>query len=291
MSYIYWNDFVKKWQSLPAAALISPAPAAPFHPFCGWENPNLQPLMNSDIPGDYSLKYLPEPWWGNDGRHLLNSVVINYNPGAGGPGQLSPMGTMLGLNYQDFVNNEATGLTSHLPKTNDWHRNKRSKKVFDTLERIGIALGGNNALCNFLSVELIPWHTTNTSDIKNYINRNLLVIYENCILFAANQSINIGNDKLRNKVLLRISGSTTRYLLKAFDSKGIRLSSESGLNYIPSGLVNTPYSRNLTSGKAGYYKFEFKDIPNVTFISIWGKTSRNNFPADGDLEWIFTHII
>jgi len=47
----------------------------------------------------------------------------------------------------------------------------------------------------------------------------------------------------------------------------------------------------LTSGKAGYYKFEFKDIPNVTFISIWGKTSRNNFPADGDLEWIFTHII
>jgi len=84
MSYTFWNNFVARWSVLPVANYT----AIPAHPALigGWQNPNGLPLYNSGPAalGDYSLKWIPEPWWGHVGNYSrkdLHSVVINFNPG------------------------------------------------------------------------------------------------------------------------------------------------------------------------------------------------------------------
>lgn len=290
MSYVYWNDFVKKWQSLPTAEYINPAPAEPFHPFCGWENPNLQPLLNSDTPGDYSLKYLPEPWWGNDSSHPLNSVVINYNPGGGGGIQDYLHACLLFGNhdYSSFADSEACKRTNHFAGTNRWHQGQRATRIFNTLSRIGFFVHPNNKLCNHLSIELIPWHTANTTTISTYISNNLHQIYQNCLLFAGDQSRRIDNEKLKNKVIMRLSGDKALNLLNSMVANGFgfyTIITPIGYTYI-----GTPPP--VPHGKGGYMKFKFNVIPDIEFICIWGTGRTGNaFPPNDDMDWIFTHIV
>jgi len=277
MSYNYWNDFVDNWKVLPIPQFTSPTPPPLYNSISGWTNPNLLPLLNATGGVDYSLQYLPEPWWGNNGLQVLNSVVINYNPGLGGGLQNYP--ASIGLfgfpNFQSFVNNNIA--VNFFPETNRWHKGKRAMRVFNTLQRIGIGLGVNNQLYNHLSIELIPWHTTDITQIGPYVNINLNQIYINCLRFAANESMRINNAKLRNKVLLRINGNTTIALLNALAAAGI-------CTY----TIVTPIGY-VIGGTGGYFKFTIGAIPNVEFISIWGV--RNDFPSNFDMDWIFNYII
>jgi hypothetical protein len=293
MCYNYWNGFIDQWKRLPLSELTNRTPAVPFHPFLGWDNPNLQPLMNSSSHADCSLKYLPEPWWGNNGRHILNSVVINYNPGeASSPQSFVHSSGLYGYpDYSSFVNSEAKRITSHFPGTRTWHNGQRATRIFNTLKRLGFPLTPTDQLHNHLSIELIPWHTENTGSIGTYINHNLNMIYEHSFVFAADQSRRIANPLLNNKVILRLSGAVTLDLLNNMVKLGF------GLyivlippNHTTTGPAITAKGKHVT-GSAGYFKFTFNAIPDIEFISIWDITGGNAFPPDGDMDWIFTHII
>ena len=74
--YKYWEEFVAQWYKNTDNAIK------------GWSNPDEEPapLCNTK-GGEKSSLYIPEPWWGNDGKQPLHSVVINFNPGEGGPQQ------------------------------------------------------------------------------------------------------------------------------------------------------------------------------------------------------------
>lgn len=271
MSYSYWNDFINMWRA--DGALQN---EQSFHP---WTFPSLVPLMNSPTSEDYSLFYLPEPWWGNNGSHILNSVVINYNPGKGNEIQHFQKASNLfeHTNYSDFANSEATGLTDHFSLTNRWHRSKRASRIFNTLARVGVMLGSSDKLQNHLSIELIPWHTQNIETIDTYISQNLQPIFDNSFIFAANESKRIANDKLRGKVILRINAGNTIRLLNDFLTNGI-------CDY--NVIVEKDYT---PSGKAGYFKFSTDNIRDVEFVSIWG--IRNDFPSNSDMDWIFNNVV
>jgi hypothetical protein len=283
MNYDYWNNFVDNWRVLPHMVYTNPTPLPLYHLILGWTNPNLIPLMNSSTLADYSLNYLPEPWWGNNGTHILNSVVVNYNPWTGGNSQHhnASAGLYGHANYADFVNKSVLN-GGVMSGTNNWHR-RRSRRIFDALKSIKDDVFPNDNLENHLSVELIPWHTPNAQSAYfcKYKNNSLIEIYNNCFVFAANESMRINNQTLRNKVIVRLSGSETTKLLNNLSSIGI----VSNINIGPT------YTPRPTLGNAGYVKFQFNSIPNVDFISIWGKYSHNDFPSNLEMQWIFGNII
>lgn len=275
MSYSYWNDFVDTWKTLSNYTTI-----APIH-INGWTNPNLIPLFGNGNTLPYSLEFIPEPWWGNDGTQTLESVVINYNPGAGGGIQnhLHSNGLFGNSNYQSLIHNEVVGINPNLPATNNWHQGQRATPIFNTLKRIGVNPLATN-LENHLSIELIPWHTANIGNINLYINNNLKAIFDNCIVFAANESKRISNSKLRNKVILRVSGNNTHNLLNLLVANG----TIGGYKTI-CPITNTPV------GNGAYFKFSINNIPDVEFISIWNPGGFNQFPGNNVMDWIFTNII
>lgn len=287
MSYNYWNDFVDIWRTLPPNQYNNNVPLPPFQNILGWRNPNLTPLMNSININDFSLKYLPEPWWGNNGNHILHSVVINYNPWTGGPSQHHSTSINLNgfLTYSDFVNDSVfNGGT--MATTNNWHR-RRSRRIFNTLNRYfhnnGYPIFQNINLENHLSIELIPWHTPDATSLNfhAYKNNCLIEIYNYCFVFAASESIRISNQKLQNKVILRLSGNETLNILNSLNNIGIH-----------SNIIIPPsYTPNPQLGNAGYLKFNFNSIPNIDFISIWGTKSYNDFPPNSEMDWLFNYVI
>jgi hypothetical protein len=298
MNYNYWDRFINYWQNLahrPVNIYLSVPPPINHRNFLGWTNPNINPLLNKPGQQQFSLEYLPEPWWGNNGNAPLHSVVINYNPGWAETYKhySHPSVTILYNNplYSDFAHSQAIAVPNIFTRTNRWHFKQRAKKVFETLTRRGVNLNGNNTLNNHLSIELIPWHTTNITDIHSYINCNLQPIYSNCLKFAAHQSRRIENDLLKNKVILRCGGTTTKDLLNNLDTEGIdNYNIINDIGYAPAGAPLRANGSRVT-GNGGYLKFSFNSIQDVEFISIWGKHSRNGFPPSGDMDWIFDHII
>ena len=284
--YNYWNKFVTEWQSIPEEQFLNTKLASVKTYIRGWKNPNLEPALLNDPNNhkDYTIKYLPEPWWGNNGEDDLHSVVINYNPGTGGCGQhYVDASKLYGFNdYQNFVNSELHSKNKILKSTNDWHYNKRGKRVFETLEMVtGEDLDGNKQIANHLSIELIPWHTKDISNIQNYIDENLEAIFKYSRAFAANESSRIKNQKLKNKVIVRTSGTKTKTLLKKLGNLG----------FDHTVIVQEESTPDSIGANGKYLKFVFNDLSGVEFISIWGTKSHNDFPSDKQMEWIFKNVI
>lgn len=279
MSYNFWNDFLDQWRSNPAG------PTAPV--IGGWTDPNTVPLLNSygKIPIDFSLDYLPEPWWGNNGIDDLHSVVINSNPGTGN-GSLQhysvPSIPILfrRMCYQDFVANEVkkySGSTSKpfLLETNKWHYTRRANVIDNALVACkAIAkIGTKEVFRNHLSVELIPWHTPDSTHIqyRRYVLANLKPIYDSVFCFAAERSRKIKNEKLNNKVIIRSTYNKITPILNGLAAIGKTTTRGVSVNY-----------KADTTGF--YFKFRFNDplIKDIEFICIWGATSRNEFPQPYD---------
>ena len=286
MSYHFWNTFIDEWRNKDSFTATTPISIN------GWTNPNILKLLNSDAPTDYSLQYLPEPWWGNSGNQPLQSVVINYNPFTGGGNQfhgLCAPNLFGNTDYSSFIDNEVSGRASILPGTNSWHNIKRAQPIFNALIASGISLVFPR-LENHLSIELIPWHSPTPVNLifSQYVTNNLQSIFDNCLLFAANESRRIANGKLNCKVILRMNKKNTINLLDQFVKSNI-------CNYsmiVEGNVPHPPYS----NGSGSYYKFEiihnsFKDIE---FICIWkpkGGWTRNDFPKQPQLDWIFKKAI
>jgi len=272
MGYTYWDNFISNWQNQQSAS-SNPLPSIlASTSISGWTFP--RGLLNSSAPLDFSTDYLPEPWWGNDGNSPLESVVVNYNPGKGAVHQHFSQITN-SLNYSKFVSHQVSNFHVPFKTTNAWHKSRRATRIFDTLNRLGI-LGNQNTLDNHLSIELIPWHTANTKSIRPYIQSNLLSVYKNSLIFAANESKRIMNKKLKSKVLVRMSGSKVTALLNSFNK--INISSK------------ITAQGKCTSGTGAYLRFGFSQIPGVEFIAVWGGKTHNDFPSNNDMDEIFKLI-
>jgi len=304
MSYAYWNGFIDSWRDL----------VSEFHDsldqevtICEWSNPNNVPLLNSENINDYSFKYLPEPWWGNNGEHPLNSVVINYNPGQAVEMHDNALiqhfevaGGLFGYgNFGEFANDEAIGsLVFH--RTNQWHFSRRASVIYSALQRAGIHLD-EHGLCNHLSIEMIPWHTKNIRNVNPYILNNIERVYEYCFAFAAEQSRNIvNNNPLHNKVLIRSSSHNLLPILNTLNGNGYPVIVNNDIPIMeanPEMVIHVPVGGpvyeggRLVTGQGRYFKFHFDNalMNDVQFIVIWGVHSRNNFPPSGDMDWIFAN--
>lgn len=280
MSYNFWNNFVDTWRTLPPKEYLNPKPVAPYNLLNGWTNPNLEPLYGTVNLGDLSLQYLPEPWWGNNGSHPLEAVVLNYNPaglntnyyGKKAQQHFTKSGALFGFhNYSDFINHEVLKRSQRFPGKDTFHYSNRAKRVFDSLTRNSITLAGSN-LENHLSIELAPWYTPNSNLILPYIGLNIKSVYYNCIEFAANESRRILNPILKNKVIIRASRNSILRLLPHF------------------GLHKILEDKTTTLGYGRWFRFSLNQIPNIEFICIWGPMSRNDFPPNGDLDEIVNHL-
>lgn len=280
MSYAYWNNFIDLWRHLPPIEFTNPHPIAPHTLIGGWTNPNQNPIFGTLSMNDLTLQYLPEPWWGNNGTHDLESVVINYNPagldniywGVHANQHHNHSGTLFGfMDYSSFINNEVLTASNRFPGKYTFHYSNRAKRIFDSLNRIGVPLAGIN-LENHLSIELAPWYTPQSNLIFPYIRINIHNIYTNCILFAANESIRIINPILNSKVIIRASRDSVLKLLPHL------------------GRHVIVYDNTTPSGNGRWFKFRLNAIPNIEFICIWGPKSRNDFPPSSDLDIILNAL-
>jgi hypothetical protein len=275
MSYEYWNAFIEDWKTGNSGV--------DFPGRHGWAHPDTFQLMNRTGQDDASINYIPEPWWGNSGNgNPLHSVVINYNPGEADILQSHRARSNLYKfrSYQQFVSSESSGQTNLFSRTNNWHRNKRALRVISAVrnfERL------NNedflGLENHLSLELIPWHTQNIANINNYIAGNLIPIFENILCFAAERSRKIENKKLFKKVILRISGERTLKLLKLIKEADIS-------DFQSHDIIRTQNQK----GSFMQFRFTRENIKDISFVSIWGINSRNDFPPPNAMIDIFKNL-
>lgn len=268
--YKYWDGFVKL---LVNATRKQNGQLSTFPQ--GWKNPDDLPLYNNPKNKDLSSLYIPEPWWGNDGNHPLHSVVINYNPGKADKCQ--ECAAMKGIKSyaKDVVNGNV------LKETRNWHYTHRAKPVISSLIEKGFIresdVNMNCVLKNHLSIELVPWHTMKVnSNYEVYLKDNIQQVYEHCILFAAHESMRINNECLKNVVILKISGNKTRNLINCLNNCE-KITASVCINDIVEMSADQ-------QGKSKYLIFKIKDSKNsfinkITFVSIWGKYTRNNFPT------------
>ena len=261
--YLYWEDFIAQWHKWKKGESKVPI---------GWSNPDDLPLYNNPKDRDESSQYIPEPWWGNDGRQPLHCVVVNFNPGMGGEEQKYDIIPYESSYTHDIVNN-----CNVLPCTRCWHCSKRAKPILGIVkeeENIKDSLG----LQHCLSVELIPWHTrTVTPPYWEYLKTNISQVYDYSICFAANEARRIANQKLNSVVILKMSGENTKTLLKYLDEAKISSSKVKPI-------------QSVNSGNGKYMEFTLNDLSDIKFISIWGPHSRNEFPSNEYMKEIFEKI-
>jgi hypothetical protein len=106
---------------------------------------------------------------------------------------------------------------------------------------------------------------------------NILNVYEYAICFAAHESKRIANEKLRNVVILKLSETNTNILLKLLD----------GIGY---SSIASP-KRTVPGTKSHCLEFTIDRLPGIRFFSIWGSTSRNDFPVGKDMDYILENFV
>jgi hypothetical protein len=257
--YQYWEEFIKQWRR------------GKWTDIKDWSDPDELPLFNKTERKEFSSLFIPEPWWGNDGTQPLHSVVINFNPGEGGPEQKRSA-------FPDECSyaHDVVADMNRLSNTRKWHKSKRAMRILNTLYR-NHWIKGSFGLENHLSVELIPWHTKNvTNNYMPYLIKNILAVYKHSICFAANESLRIQNDKLKSVVIVRTNDIKAQCVLDELKQKGIM-----------SEILDKGMS---SSGKGKYMKFSFPSLPDIRFICIWGEKSRNDFPPNKDMDDIIEMI-
>ena len=262
MSYKYWESFVKDWSKKKVSSV--------------WTNPDCLPLYNNPTKKDLTSLYIPEPWWGNDGTKPLHSVVINFNPGEGGPCQERGV-----IPYKTSYANDIVNNINVLCKTREWHKNRRAMPVLNTLKNLE-CITGSFGLENHLSIELLPWHTANAQDkaYTQYQQMNINMVFEKVICFAANESRRIANKKLKNVVIMRMNGGRAKSVFEEMRKR------------IPNFQYKSQTLHITPCGNGKYMEFQIHShgLNDIRFICIWGPRSRNNFPPKSALEDILKSI-
>jgi hypothetical protein len=264
MDYQYWNDFVNKWVN--GSFKLSVTPSAVM----GWRKPKYE--MGC---------FLPEPWWGNNGKDTLFSVVVNLNPGKGGPSQqldcLLFLGIqqmlLFGLSYQALMGNF---FRINLPETENWHKSKRAIHMIKALQichGTQIFRHKGHEMKHHLSVELIPWHTETVSETFAYIDENAKAIVDYSIAFAANQSLRIPVFlKTHGKVFIRMRWSFFENIL---------------INAHEPYQVILPIMPSLDN-RWKLIVFKISKFKDVTFYCVWN--ANNVLPGPQILAQIFKTV-
>lgn len=295
--YRYWDKFYEAWRHNDMNAIKC----------LGWTDANKDGV---------SACYLPEPWWGNSGGvdQPLESVVINFNPGPGGPDQERHK-FQCKRSYQGFVRDQVLRFVMNLStqsilKTSKWHYTKRTECIKKMLSQyVDVS---TFTLKNHLSIELIPWHTTSSTEIVGYCAKNRKAIFDYCIKFAAAASIKIQNPILSGVVLLRMSSSFFKQIMGGIGGLNYLLEEHAIYSNVNSqSCKNTPNPSNSLNNdsqnlvvksikeldhklikkvEAYYCLFEFSSIPGVKFACIWGPKTRNNFPGSDCMKEIIKQI-
>ncbi len=293
MNYNYWNDFLRFWKE--NYTLLKEGKDG----LIDWENPNkyekavsfFSPVEESSY---YSIEHMPEPWWGNSGNHPLHVVVMNFNRGDADAFQhfdkLSD--EFKNMDYSEFIEKEVdAGEDSSFKRNNTWHYVRRAKPILEGLKSIGVDLGENDGLKNYLGVQLMPWRMTNISNVNMYMNNNQEAMIKNSLLFAAESSKKVENDKLRNKVFCRESGTRIFKFLTGLKEDGVIKGFEvikpnhSGIEY------NGDFGRIENNPNSNFYIFRIEDIEDIDFICLWGDEIMTAFPAAKDIGWIIDNIL
>ena len=239
-----------------------------------WSDPNLIPLINNPKTKSHSSDYIPEPWWGNHEDNVpLHSVVVNFNPGQGDCFQHRSCIPFHDSYAHDIVEGRV------FPLTEKWHALLRAKPIHSALSSINPTGCKGLSLKNHLSVELIPWHTRAIAGcgFDDYLKQNPRQIMEYSLMFAANESKRIANDKLRNVVILKMSKGNTDKLLNVLASAGYNAHKDS--------------VKTVPGTSSHSYEFSIDCIPSIRFVSIWGEHAMNKFPNTIDLKYILDKFI
>lgn len=221
--------------------------------------------------------FLPEPWWGWSGNATpLYAVIINLNPGEGGPGQQRRcVRCTFGPEFHYRESMADGSLAAHLPATARWHRSKRELPVLRALglveERHGDA--AEHVSANTLCIEAYPRHTDGFDEalVKKYWLDNPETHFWKFIHFAA-AAAKLADGALNGVVLVRISWARLTRLTEDFkDFIEIK-------RMIP--------SPEECSGKRGgravefYFRNKSGFLDGVRFICVWSGGGRNNLPAN-----------
>lgn len=232
--YRYWDEFVDEWNS------NKPLTDLGCQYEIKWTIP--QKINGSDNPYVETLQYLPEPWWGNNGRDTLSAVVINLNPGQGGVSQLYT--TLSDITYSKYVHQMVDNFihnkeykvyidNRYVKSTTEWLLRQRALPIFKAFPTIK-----NNRVNNVLGIDLIPWHSVKSANVTKYIETNYSAIYNYSIKFALKASENIKFEMLRNVVIARVASHTIEEILI---KNGIEFKKLDKLNY---GVVYEIYENS-----------------------------------------------
>lgn len=219
--------------------------------------------------------YLPEPWWGwCDEDQPLYAVVVSYNPGKGGKLQ-SPDCIRCALKGKSYRDSMGCKLAEHLSDTQEWHTEKRWRPV---LKAIGASENTLGEIKSVLSLELYPFHSESfkISEFEKFLKNDCKDWLNHLIGAAAEAARKVtkapGADiDLRNKVIMRISGSVWERIL---NKNGV-------------GFKSTELH---ISGQDKVRCFEIDKYKGVKFVCIWGRY-RNNFPGTTAMQDILKYAI
>lgn len=205
--YQYWDEFVKEWFYYHIANSLSTYKIGAKYEN-EWTFP--QNIYGSNNPNIETIKYMPEPWWGNDGSHLFQAVFLSLNPGGGGYEQSFDFIKNLGFDtYRRYVSNKVDTFVAnkefkiyinnkYQKSTTEWLLIQRVKPLFNAIDLEYFTVR------NILGIDLTPWHTPSFIQItKEYIEKNAKAIYDYSIKFALTASREIKGE-LQNVVVARV---------------------------------------------------------------------------------------
>lgn len=288
----YWDNFIKIWKRADSASAFELQQRKLINKyFPKLNHKNVEELVfkfpgkifNHPDEKNYTYDFLPEPYWGYTikSQMPLQYVVINYNPGSGGPCQRRKNENIMNIDsYEIYVKKQVkcyskliiTGnlrnKNSEKPsqfKTTNWHNSSRAHRLsqLDSDSPTPYYLTKTNpAVCHYLGIDLVPWHSKGIKDLDGYIEDNAKAVMNLSLNFAIEAAKKVVNPIFKNKIILR---TTLDNFIKYFPDKNFHYKIHTRLKYDADSNYNM---RKVT----------LKKHRTVELILVWGKHSRNNLP-------------
>jgi hypothetical protein len=288
----YWDNFIKIWKRVDSASAFELQQRNLINKYFPKLSPNKveqlvfkfpDKIFNHPDEKNYTYDFLPEPYWGYTlkSKMPLEYVVINYNPGSGGPCQGRKNENIMNLDsYEIYVKKQVECyskliLTGNLRnkkskkpsqfKTTNWHNSSRAHRLSQLDSKsptLYYLTKTHPAVCHYLGIDLVPWHTKGVKDLGSYIEDNAKAVMNLSLNFAIEAAKRIVNPIFKNKIIMRTSLDN---FIKYFPDKNF--------NY----QVHNPPKSNADCNY-NIRKVTLNEYQNTELILVWGKHSRNNLP-------------
>lgn len=229
---------------------------------------------------DFSKEvYMPEPYWGWNGKGDLYSVIINYHPGPGGPPQTREILADIFNNCLSYQINLERSLKEKLTKeqkgitkisTEKWHLERRAKMLASLIEY------SVKDTSHHLSLEFCPLHLDSHTKVYTFVKNNPLLVLRYILGLAAVASRKI-TGPLNRKVFLRISEDSLNSYMKKLGFEKIRNVIEISPNKQTYREKESCFA--LKPVEPGNLKsYVLSPWPDIEFVRVTGV--RNYFPKN-----------